>query len=192
MFNKKNKHININIGTVIFGALFLYLVITVIIYLTADHISSYQVTSGPLSKNETYTALAMRSEEVVNATTGGYVSYFLADSSKVAKNGTICGISDTQNLLENKTLTSSDLAELRSIVSRYSKSFDGNDFNSVYDLKYSLDGAVLNTGDSSTIAGTMCTADSDGIVAYSCDGYEYLTPEELTADNFRTKSYKNE
>lgn len=190
MFNKKNKHININIGTVIFGALFLYLVITVIIYLTADHISSYQVTSGPLSKNETYTALAMRSEEVVNATTGGYVSYFLADSSKVAKNGTICGISDTQNLLENKTLTSSDLAELRSIVSRYSKSFDGNDFNSVYELKYSLDGAVLNTGDSSTIAGTMCTADSDGIVAYSCDGYEYLTPEELTADNFRTKSYK--
>ena len=79
MFNKKNKHININIGTVIFGALFLYLVITVIIYLTADHISSYQVTSGPLSKNETYTALAMRSEEVVNATTGGYVSYFLAE-----------------------------------------------------------------------------------------------------------------
>ena len=88
MFRKRNKHFNINIGTVIFGALFLYLVITVIIYLTADHITSYQVTSGPLSKNETYTALALRTEEVVHATTGGYVSYFASDSSKVGKNGT--------------------------------------------------------------------------------------------------------
>ena len=79
MFRK--KHFNINIGTVIFGALFLYLIITVVLYLTAEHISSYQVTSGPLSQNETYTALALRSEEVVDATAGGYVSYYLGDSS---------------------------------------------------------------------------------------------------------------
>ena len=190
MFRKRNKHFNINIGTVIFGALFLYLVITVIIYLTADHISSYQVTSGPLSKNETYTALVMRSEEVVNATTGGYVSYFLSDTSKVAKNSTICGISDTRNILENRELSTSDLSELLSVASRFSRSFDGNDFSSVYDLKYTLDGVVLNTETTAALTGTMYTAENDGIVAYSSDGYEYLTQEELTVDDFQPKAYQ--
>lgn len=41
------RKIPLNIGTFIFGALFVYMVITVILYLTADHIQSYQVTAGP-------------------------------------------------------------------------------------------------------------------------------------------------
>lgn len=40
------RKIPLNIGTFIFGALFVYMVITVILYLTADHIQSYQVTAG--------------------------------------------------------------------------------------------------------------------------------------------------
>ena len=60
------RKIPLNIGTFIFGALFVYMVITVILYLTADHIQSYQVTAGPLSNNKTYTALAIREESVVN------------------------------------------------------------------------------------------------------------------------------
>ena len=36
------RKIPLNIGTFIFGALFVYMVITVILYLTADHIQSYQ------------------------------------------------------------------------------------------------------------------------------------------------------
>ena len=59
--------IPLNIGTFIFGALFVYMLITVILYLTADHIQSYQVTAGPLSSNKTYTALAIREESVLPA-----------------------------------------------------------------------------------------------------------------------------
>ena len=33
-----------------------------ILYFTTTHIESYQVTSGPLSRNETYTGLAIREE----------------------------------------------------------------------------------------------------------------------------------
>ena len=191
MFNKKSQHM-INIGRMIFGILFLYLLIIIIIYLKSNHIAFYRVTSGAISKNETYTALAMRSEQVVNATTEGYVNYFLNDNSKIAKNGTVCKISNTKNVLQNKTLNSSDLADLHCIASRYSQSFDGNDFNSVYDFKYSLDEVMLNISDSTKISGMICTADYDGIIAYSCDGYEYLTPEQLTEEHFRTKFYKKQ
>ena len=188
MFRK--KHFNITIGTVIFGALFLYLIITVVLYLTAEHISSYQVTSGPLSQNETYTALALRSEEVVDATAGGYVSYYLGDSSKISQGGAVCGIGSTQNLLENKTLTASDLQTLQEAASNFSQSYDGGDFSSVYDFKYTLDGKILSTEDPSSLSGTLVTSDSDGVVAYSCDGYETLTQEDITPEIFSEKSYR--
>ena len=54
-----------------FGAIFIYMIFSVILYLTASHMESYQVPSGPLSMNETYTGLAIMTENVVQADAGG-------------------------------------------------------------------------------------------------------------------------
>ena len=72
---KKRRTPHLNIGIVIFGALFLYLVITLILYLTQVHTETWQVTAGTLSKNETYTAIALRKEQVIKAKGDGYVNY---------------------------------------------------------------------------------------------------------------------
>ena len=45
--------IHLNIGTVIFLAVFVYLLIRLFFYFTETHVTSYQVVSGPLSSNET-------------------------------------------------------------------------------------------------------------------------------------------
>ena len=66
---------------------FIYMVISIIMYLTAAHITPYQVTSGPLSKNQTYTALILRSEQLVQANTGGYATYYVRENSKVKSQG---------------------------------------------------------------------------------------------------------
>ena len=50
----------LNIGNIIFGALFFYMAVSLFFYLTADHIKSFQVVQGTLSRNDTYTAFAMR------------------------------------------------------------------------------------------------------------------------------------
>ena len=50
--------VGLNIGTIMFGILFIYMAFSAILYFTTTHIESYQVTSGPLSRNETYTGLA--------------------------------------------------------------------------------------------------------------------------------------
>ena len=54
--------VGLNIGTIMFGILFIYMAFSAILYFTTTHIESYQVTSGPLSRNETYTGLAIREE----------------------------------------------------------------------------------------------------------------------------------
>ena len=65
-----------NIGTIIFGAIFVYIIISFFLYLTADHITSYTVTAGPLAQNPTFQALVLRSEELVQADADGYIDVY--------------------------------------------------------------------------------------------------------------------
>ena len=61
---KKIKSVlGLNIGTMLFGALFLYMLFSVVLYLTSSNIESYLVIAGPLSRNETYTGLAIRQRQ---------------------------------------------------------------------------------------------------------------------------------
>ena len=75
----------LNIGTIIFGALFIYLLVSLILYLTANHVISYQVTSGPLAQNQVYSALIIRSEMIIKSDSSGYVSYYARENSKLKK-----------------------------------------------------------------------------------------------------------
>lgn len=94
---KKIKSVlGLNIGTMLFGALFLYMLFSVVLYLTSSNIESYLVIAGPLSRNETYTGLAIRTEKVYKAETGGYVSYYAREGSKINANGVVYGISSSQ------------------------------------------------------------------------------------------------
>ena len=65
----------LNIGNIIFGALFFYMAVSLFFYLTADHIKSFQVVQGTLSRNDTYTAFAMRTESVQLSSGSGYVQF---------------------------------------------------------------------------------------------------------------------
>ena len=43
---KYRKPLNLNIGMLIFGAIFIYVIICVILYFQTDHIVRYEVTEG--------------------------------------------------------------------------------------------------------------------------------------------------
>lgn len=187
-----HKYMNWNIGTVIFLALFLYMLISLIIYLTADRITPYQVTAGTLSKNETCTALVMREESVVPASASGYINYFTRDYSKVRQGGIVCGIGNSLQSFPAKTLDELDLNSLRKELSKFSRYYTQNQFSSVYDFKYSLQGQLLNDSveDASFVGNTvLMPSEQDGIVVYSIDGMEDLTKEDLTLETFNQKNY---
>ena len=58
---QKKKHLNI--GIVIFGVIFIYLLVTVLMYLTAKHISVYEVREGSIVKDTSYTGLVGNQSE---------------------------------------------------------------------------------------------------------------------------------
>ena len=144
---KKIKSVlGLNIGTMLFGALFLYMLFSVVLYLTSSNIESYLVIAGPLSRNETYTGLAIRTEKVYKAETGGYVSYYAREGSKINANGVVYGISSSQKTESSAELSSDDLSAIRSQMLSFSKGYNPSKFNNTYSFKYNLEGSILQEG----------------------------------------------
>lgn len=199
LLNNIRGKIPLNIGTFIFGALFFYMVISVILYLTADHIESYQVTAGPLASNQTYTALALREESIVTSKATGYITYYAAENSKVAKAGVVYSLGDTQTTAAVDELKENDYARIRSSMAGFATSYDNSNFNDTYNYKYSLEGTILQYSGikmeesglaPQTVGGqTIYTSDQDGIIMYSVDGYETITQDQLSPSLFERKNY---
>lgn len=190
------KVFTLNIGTLLFGALFIYLISTMIMYMTTEHVTTYQVISGPLTKNETYTGIILREEQVVQAGSGGYVTYYAREGSKVRKTGTIYAIGEAQEIIQNVDLTESDLARIRSQIAKFSSNFSSSNFSDTYSFKYELEGSVLasaenvRSGESIAFGNkTIYNGAEDGIVIYSKDGYENKTASDITSEDFNQSSY---
>ena len=212
------KVAGLNIGTIMFGILFIYMSFSAILYFTTTHIESYQVTSGPLSRNETYTGLAIREETVCTAPSSGYITYYAREGSKINASGAVYGLSSTKKSTSTASLTTEELLKIRSDMMSFSKGFNSSKFNNTYSFKYELKGNILqyaesensssapltsdeydgsddssedNITNSNVYAGneSICQSQSDGIILYSTDNYEGKTIDTVTAEDFDQNSY---
>ncbi|WP_373216931.1 HlyD family efflux transporter periplasmic adaptor subunit [Ruminococcus sp. 5_1_39BFAA] len=196
------KVLGLNIGTMIFSVLFLYMIFSAILYLTSSHIESYQVTSGPLSRNETYTGLSIREETVCKAESSGYVNYYAREGSKINANGAVYGLSATKIPEAETNLGAEDLSKIRSDMLSFSKGFNPSKFNNTYSFKNQLEGNILQYAGVMTASGDSVQANvvtlgnqnisrtsEDGIILYSRDGYEEKTVDSITAEDFDQNSY---
>lgn len=189
----------LNIGTIVFGILFVYIVISIVLYMTATHVVSYQVTSGPLARNQTYTGIAAFTERIVTADAAGYVNYYARDNHRIRKGGVVYGISP-ENVRRASTAPDEEtLKKIKSEMEDFSRGFDVSNFHDIYSLKYLVEGDILNetiaaygttTGTVTIGSETVNTAPSDGIVTYSSDGYESLNYKNISSDLFDEKSYR--
>lgn len=215
------KIFTLNIGTILFGILFVYMMISMFMYLTANHFTSYQVLNGPLSRNETYTGLAIHEETVVSSGIGGYINYYAREGTKLNASGIVYGISSQPLQTSNIKLETEDLAKVRQQMSSYSYGFRSSNFNSVYSFKSELEGNILQyAGVNNTVSSTANTDSSeegnqdsdsnntasamtlgnqtlyrtaeDGIILYSKDGYENITEDNISREDFDQNSYHKE
>lgn len=209
---KYHKPINLNIGMLIFGTVFVYIVICVVMYFQTTHIVRYEVKEGSLATNNIYKGVVLRDETVVKTQTAGYVNYYAREGERVAKDDLVYTVDETGRLNEyledlnlgENSLDERELAEFRSEISNFMHGFNESRFGNVYDFKYSLKNTVLKLANAnmlqsiSDMSGTsgvpnivnFCNAPMTGIVAYWTDGYEELTPEAVNASVFDEKNYQ--
>lgn len=117
MSSKKNNSVNIkkyktkrefNLGIFLFAIVFIYLVVTIILYFTGDRISVYEVREGSIVKDNSYTGLIIRKETAVTAESSGYISYYQAENSKIKRGMNIYALSPEKLDTSSKTDSTQD------------------------------------------------------------------------------------
>lgn len=207
---KYRKPLNLNIGMIIFGFIFIYIIVCIITYFRSEHIAGYEVTMGSLSTSNIYTGIAIREEQIVYSAGDGYVNYFAGEGEKIGANQLVYTIDGSGRLAElmspgkeENTLNDAELLQLRQECISFAGSFHDRSFYSAYDFKHVMNGAVLRLATANTlenidnindagIAGSvhLYYAPEPGAVIYSVDGYEDMTASEITKERFDQTLYE--
>lgn len=208
---KYRKPLNINIGMIIFAVIFIYVCICVAMYFKDNHIRPYEVREGALSMDNLYTGIVLRDEEIITASSAGYVNYYAREGERAAVGNLIYTIDETGRLSEymnnedtgENALSDSELRQLKSEIANFAHGFSPSRFDSTYDFKYTMEGTALKLTNAGLISNIMALnsneftsgvtlnyANRTGIIMYWTDGYESLTPEEITADIFKKENYE--
>lgn len=205
------KKWNINIGVIIFGVIFVYLVVTVLMYATAKHVSSYEVREGSILKDTSYTGLVLREETVIGAEADGYINYFAPEGSKVGRKTNVYSISsekldfsgqENTEESEDSGLTSEERDSIIQKAQSFSENFQNNKYDDTYTFKDSIENILSSSTAQSRQAQlsamiesgqeglTTYVASDDGIIVYSVDGYEDLAMDQVTADMISRADYQ--
>ncbi len=208
--NKSGKTMN-RVELMIFGAMTIYIVGILFMYLNSEPIQGYEVQLGSLSVAKTYTGVAIREEELLTSPYTGYINYYIREGERVSSRDTIYSVDESGKLatllnagdMQDASYTDEELGEFRSEVIQFDRIFDSKEFQSVYDFKYDLEGSVMKlvnismyenmeTLNKSSLGGmvSLCTAGKTGYIVYSTDGYETLTPEQVTSELFDQTTYE--
>lgn len=201
------KKRNLNIGIFIFGIIFIYLIVSVLMYLTSGPVSVYEVREGSILKDTAYTGFVVRSETVVEAQEDGYVNYFVTEGEKVGAKTNVYTSSaeklDFQTVDEesSEALTPEEESSLLTDIQAFSDNFQAEDFQNVYTVKSKIDDLLdsrssqnrktqlkdmLKTqGDNLKVY----NASKDGIIIYSVDGYENTTISDVTEEMILTNDH---
>lgn len=216
MANKKNqkirklhKPLNINVGVIIFGIIFVYLAFSVTAYLSKEKIQFYEVVQGGIVSDRSYTGLILRQEQVKNSAGAGYINLYLREGKRASVGARIYSLDETGGLkalmdeiqTEEQPISKENIRDLRKQMDSFVISFQDSDFSTVYDYRYDLENSVMEYASFGTVeqldqmaaeAGVnfqQITSDVSGVVSYGIDSYEGLTPSDVEEALFDRSGY---
>ncbi len=204
------RRFRINVGIVVFAIVLVYFLIYLVQYLTANHVSVYEVEKGEIMVSSQYSGLVLRTEDVTYAEEPGKLSYYSMEGEKVGVGDLICSIDSEGSLyqqiaaagLDGTGLTMSDLLNVQEMVTSFSEEYSSDQFYDVYSFGENLNAEVRDRLHLSALEDlgaqvysdsfTMIAADEDGVLAFYTDGYEDVSPETFTADLYQVSDYSRD
>lgn len=209
---KYRRPLNLNIGMIIFAAILIYMVISIGLYFRQNSIVPYVVQEGYLTKNQIYTAFAIRDEVTVSAQKSGYVNYYAREGERVAAGNLVYSIDETGKLADyigqkqtgENALSEKELGKLRNELIDFCYDFSADNFQTTYDFKNKLERTITRLENETFIESVQSmnarnemasmvnleNASRSGIVEYWTDGYENVSAAMVTQEFFDTEKYE--
>lgn len=216
MAKKKNRKViryrrplNINVGMIIFAIIFVYLAFSVYTYMKKEKVQFYEVVEGNIVNDSQHTGIILREELVQNAEDTGYINYYVREGKRAAIGSRVYSIDQTGSLASfladnpdaHASLTETNMMDIKRQLSSFSLSYSDRMFDEIYDLRHSLEAAVLEYVNFNTLGSLdalieqtgitfqQVRAPVSGVVSYSIDGYEGLTADQITEASFDRSGY---
>jgi len=213
---KKNKKViryrrrlNTNVGIIIFAIIFIYLAFSVYTYMKKEKVQFYEVVEGNIVNDSQHTGIILRDEMVQTAEDTGYINYYVREGKRAAIGTRIYSIDQTGSLAAfladnpdaNASLTDANMTDIKRQLSSFSLSYTDRLFDEIYDLQHTLEAAVLEYVNFNTLGSLdalieqtgitfqQVRAPVSGVVSYSIDGYEGMTPSQITEASFDRSGY---
>lgn len=211
MAERKKKAFHFNIGIISFLLIFVYILGHLLLSLTRDDLAVYQVIESQIHDSIRTTGIILREETIAKADSDGYLNYYVNEGEVVSKQGLIYTCDKTgeaheyiSNFLAQKNaLTVEDYNEIKDILRVFEENYKDSDFEQVYTLKYDLENQAMKLGDAAMSdymkeieaklgSGSFkkCYSQGHGIVTYVEDGYEDMTVDQLSKEDFVSANYK--
>lgn len=205
---KKSTHLHINLGTLIFLIIVIYLMAYILSYIGKSKLAIYEVSASDIVDSIGGTGVALRKESLVDTTQSGYINYYVQEGSMISKNGIVYTVDTTgkvqkylKGILDKKNSVSQD--EKEQVVERlkvFSEGYTDNNFSLLYEMQSDISNTLLAYTDTILAKNqeelaqkygqnayiTVTTA-KEGIVSFLSDGLESLNQQAVTKDTFVNK-----
>ncbi len=203
----------INVGSLIFGAILVYLILIIYSGMHVTQLAGYEVTEGSLAVDSTYRGVAIRVEQIVSANNNGYINYYAGEDEHISNGGLVYSIDESGVLSEmikdsaaiNAVLSDEALYELRSELAGFAGIYSDNDFLDVYRMQDSVKSTVRKLANQSALEDLrsissnaygdlidMGYSPDSGIVVYNYDNLQGLTASGVTDETFDESTYQRE
>ena len=182
-----------NLGTIVFLVIVIYLTAYVINYLGKEKLAIYEVSKSDISDSVQGTGIILREEKLVKTREQGYINYYVKDGSRVKNGGTVYTVDTTgklqsylNELLQKKnSVTTEEKQQIFEELKSFSDSFSHNHFSEVYETKKEINHELMSYTDT-IIADNQdaleerygqgsyveVAAEDTGLVSFSSDGLD--------------------
>lgn len=198
------------VGILVYLVIFIYMFVFFIVSSKSENITGYQVKTGMLSENRIYTGIALRNEISVTSDYSGYINFFFQEGDRFAYNNLVCCIDETGKISDflgkdpskDSALTASELKSFKQEIELFSKNFTENYFPYTETFETQINNELskvetrrivdnveaLSSSDTNDIIQYL-RADSTGLLLLYNDGFETLSANDLTPDDFDENNY---
>lgn len=200
---------SINVGIFIIALFCIYVIVNMILGLTKDHLSIYEVQAISMSKDNSATAVIIRNEENYYTDRAGYTNFYVRSGARVAVGDTVYSIDEGKNIYDyltdydiSYTLSENDAKSLKSYISDFNDDYSGSDFAPVYELRGELESEMLNISDSyllenlESIMGEGEALNFDviktqkaGVISFFSDTLDGIDADTVTVQTFDMSGY---
>ena len=207
---KYRRPLQLNIGMVVFGIIFLYMLVCIYAHFTSTHISPYEVREGSIVVDNTCRGLILRDEEIVYSNDSGYISYYVRAGQKVSGSSNVYSLDGTGQVIDTLTeayaqngiLDSESLQRLRTSMEAYGSDITPTEFNKVYDFRDRMEVSVISmvnevlleqanaAGEGAQGNFNFVKAAKPGIIQYYTDGFETITLENFNEELMDSDKYE--